>query len=344
MHFGNASAFLLYWLVLPLFIYLAWRTWKITKNTIVFFDKKTGPKMLSAVSPIMVAIKYILLLLAFVFIITALARPWGKPIKSEINLSGIDIMVAVDVSSSMAAGDLKPSRMEVIKQGLKDFTASLAGDRIGMMTFAGTDFIQCPLTNDYDAYDLIIDSLYPGMLFKDGTALGDAIKASVERMVEKAAKSKILILITDGESNMGMAPIAAAKIAKEKDIRIYTIGVGTLEGGRIPEGKDMFGRVYFKTYEGAEVVTKLDDRELREISGLTGGKYYRVTDFNAFKAIKDDIRYMEENKTKKEEMKYEENYTLWLLWGIIFFVASQALSVRKIADFKLPFIFTKKNK
>lgn len=337
MHFGNAVVFRFLWIVIPLFGYLAWRVWKITKNTSVFFDKKTGPKMLYAVSPIMIVIKYGLMFLSFILIITALARPWGKPIKSEIQLSGIDIMAAVDVSSSMAAGDLKPSRMEVIKQGLKDFTASLAGDRIGMMTFAGTNFVQCPLTTDYDAYDLIIDSLYPGMLFKDGTALGDAIKASVERMVEKGEKSKIMILITDGESNMGTAPIDAAKIAKEKDIRIYTIGVGTQAGGRIPEGTDMFGRVYFKTYDGAEVITKLDDRELKEIAGVTGGKYYRVTDLNAFKAIKDDIRYMEENKTKKEEIKHEENYTLWLLWGIVFFVASQVMTVRRISDFKLPF-------
>jgi Ca-activated chloride channel family protein len=291
----------------------------------------------------MVIVKYGIMFLSLMLIITALARPWGKPIKSEIEMSGIDIMAAVDVSSSMAAGDLKPSRMEVIKQGLKDFTASLAGDRIGMITFAGTNFVQCPLTNDYDAYDLIIDSLYPGMLFKDGTALGDAIKASVERMVEKGGKSKIMMLITDGESNMGMAPIEAAKTAKEQGIPIYTIGVGTESGGRIPEGTDMFGRVYFKTYEGAEVITKLDDRELREIAGLTGGKYYRVTDLNAFKSIKDDIRHMEENKTKKEEIKHEENYAPWLLWGIIFFVISQALTVRKITDFKLPFINTKKS-
>jgi Ca-activated chloride channel family protein len=320
MHFGNTDVFRLLFIVVPLFAYLGWRVWK----------------MLYEVSPVFAAVKYGILFLSFILIITALARPWGKPIKSEVEMSGIDIMVAVDVSSSMAAGDLKPSRIEVVKQGLKDFTSNLAGDRVGMMTFAGTNFVQCPLTNDYDAYDLITDSLYPGMLYKDGTALGDAIKASVARMVEKGEKSKIMILITDGENNMGMAPMDAAKIAKEQGIRIYTIGVGTELGGKIPEGTDMFGRVYFKTYEGAEVVTKLDDRELREIAGLTGGKFYRVTDLNAFKSIKDDIRYMEENKTKKEEIKHEENYTMWLLWGIIFFVISQVMPVRKLSEYKWP--------
>ena len=336
MHFGNSTVFRLLFIVVPLFAYLGWRVWKIVRNTSVFFDKTTGPKMLHGVSPTFAAAKYSMLFLSFILIITALARPWGKPIKSEVEMSGIDIMVAVDVSSSMAAGDLKPSRIEVVKQGLKDFTSNLAGDRVGMMTFAGTNFVQCPLTNDYDAYDLITDSLYPGMLYKDGTALGDAIKASVERMVEKGEKSKIMILITDGENNMGMAPMDAAKIAKEQGIRIYTIGVGTELGGKIPEGTDMFGRVYFKTYEGAEVVTKLDDRELREIAGLTGGKFYRVTDLNAFKSIKDDIKYMEENKTKKEEIKHEENYTMWLLWGIIFFVISQVMPVRKLSEYKWP--------
>lgn len=329
MHYGNETAFRLLFIVVPLFAYLLFRVWKIVRNTSVFFDKKTGVKMLYPVSSVMIAVKYGFMFLSFILIITALARPWGKPIKSEIQLSGIDIMVAVDVSSSMGAEDLKPNRMEVIKNGLKDFTATLAGDRVGMMTFAGTDFAQCPLTNDYDAYDLIVDSLYPGMLFKDGTALGDAIKSSVKRLVEKGEKSRIMILITDGESTMGTPSVEAAKTAKEEGIRIYTVGVGTLAGGRIPEGRDMFGRMSYKIYQGQEVISKLDDRELKEIAGLTGGKYYRVTDPGAFKSIKNDIMFMEENKTKKEEIKHEENYTLWLLWGIIFFVMSQVMPVRK---------------
>jgi Ca-activated chloride channel family protein len=337
MRFGSPENFRLLFIVVPLFLYLAFRLWKIVGNLNTFFDKKTGDKMMRPVSAAAVIVKYSLLFISFMLIITALARPWGKPVKSEIEMNGIDIMAAVDVSSSMAAGDLTPSRMEVVKQGLKNFTSTLSGDRVGMITFAGTNFVQCPLTVDYDAYDLIIDSLYPGMLFKDGTALGDAIKASVERMVEKAGKSKIMILITDGESNLGMPPVEAAKLAREKEIRIYTIGVGTQEGGKIPEGTDMFGRKYFKTYEGSEVITKLDDRELREIAGLTNGKYYRVTDLGAFRAIQDDIKNMEENRTKKEEVKHEENYGPWLLWGIFFFTLSQAMGTRIIKFPKIKF-------
>ena len=213
---------------------------------------------------------------------------------------------------------------------MKDFSSSLNGDRVGMITFAGVDFVQCPLTLDYDAYDLIIDSLSPGMLAKDGTAIGNAIKSCVQRMVEKAGKSRVMILITDGENNTGMPPMDAAKLAKQNDIRIYTIGAGTAQGGVIPEGQDMFGRTVNKTYKGEEVVTKLDDSELREIAGITGGKYYSITAPNIFASIKDDIRNMQENSTKKDQMSHEENYAPWLLWGIIFFVLGQVLPGRKL--------------
>ena len=170
------------------------------------------------------------------------------------------------------------------------------------------------------------------MLYKDGTSLGDAIKASVERLELKAEKSKIMILITDGENTGGMNPVDAAKLAKEKDIRIYTIGVGTKEGGMIPEGRDMFGRVYYKKYRGQTVVSRLEDSELKQIAKITGGKYYRVTNRSAFKKINNDIKDIEENKTKvKKHVKYEENYVKYLLWGVILFVLSHLLGIRKRA-------------
>ena len=309
MRFGNGQALQLLIIIIPLLAYFVYKLFIIINNVNKFFDTATAQKVFYPVSKKLVAIKYALLFISIILLVVAMARPLGKPIKSEQEYRGIDIMLVIDVSSSMAADDMAPDRMEAVKAGLKNFTSTLGGDRVGMTTFAGVDFIQCPLTTDYDALDLIIDSLYPGMLFKDGTALGNAIKASVDRLVEKAEKSRIMILITDGESTAGISPVEAAKIAEEKGIRIYTIGVGTLEGGKIPEGRDAFGRQYFKTYKGEMVVTKLDDSELKKIAGLTGGKYYRVTDKNAFAQINSDIRTMEENKLKDEKhMKYEENY------------------------------------
>jgi Ca-activated chloride channel family protein len=331
MKFGNPEAFRLLIIVVPLLAYLGYRTLKVWRNLGLFFDKATAPKMITPLSGRTTAVKFGLTAAGVLLIIIAIARPWGKPIKSEVNVSGIDIMVAVDVSSSMAATDIRPSRMEAVKAALKDFSSSLNGDRVGMITFAGVDFVQCPLTLDYDAYDLIIDSLSPGMLAKDGTAIGNAIKSCVQRMVEKAGKSRVMVLITDGENNTGMSPIEAANLAKQNDIRIYTIGAGTAQGGVIPEGQDMFGRTVNKIYKGEEVVTKLDDSELKEIAGITGGKYYLITAPDIFASIKDDIRNMQENSTKKDQMSHEENYAPWLLWGVVFFVLGQVLPGRKTA-------------
>jgi Ca-activated chloride channel family protein len=290
-------------------------------------------------------IKYFMLLLSLLLVIVAAARPLGKPIETEQEQTGIDIMLVLDVSSSMFAVDLQPNRMEVVRQGVKGFISSLEGDRVGMLVFAGIDFVQCPLTTDYEALDLIMDGINAGMMPKEGTALGNAIKDAVDRMEEKAEKSKIMILITDGESLEGMSPIEAAKIAKEKGIRVYTIGVGTQEGGRIPEGQDMFGRTIFKAYDGQIVVSRLEDAVLKQVAGITDGKYYRVTDRGAFTAINSDIKLMEDNKTKvKKNIQYEENYTAFLYWGIIFFVLSHIIPIRRIIipdikfpGFKMPF-------
>ncbi|MCE5301390.1 MAG: VWA domain-containing protein [Spirochaetia bacterium] len=329
MRFGNPDAFNLFFVAVPVLLYMGFRTWHIGRNINIAFDKKTAPRMSGTPVFTLVWVKFGLLVISTALIIVALARPLGKPIKSESTVTGIDIMVACDVSTSMAAIDLRPNRMEVIKQGLKRFVAELEGDRIGIIAFSGIEFVQCPLTTDYDTVSLIVDNLSPGMLSKDGTALGNAIRSSIDRMVEKAEKSKVMILITDGENTAGVSPVEAAGYAKEKGIRIYTVGVGTQQGGRILLGQDVFGRQVYKTYQGQEVVVKLNEGELREIAGITGGKFYRVTDSEAFNKIRSDIAYMEANKTKKEEIKHEENYAPWLLWGILFFVLGQILPTKK---------------
>jgi Ca-activated chloride channel family protein len=321
VRFGNTNAFYILFIVVPVFAYLCYRLFAILRNIRLFADKSSAGKLSIKVNPYIVVAKYVFLLASMVFFVIALARPWGKPIKTETEAKGIDIMVTMDVSSSMAAGDVKPSRMDAVKDGLKSFVNTLSGDRVGMITFAGIDFIQCPLTLDYDAMDLIIDGLSPGMLAKDGTAIGNAIKSSVERLQSKGGKSKIIILITDGDNNQGMSPLDAAKIAKDAGIRVYTIGVGTAQGGKIPEGRDAWGRVYYKIYQGQEVISQLDDTQLRQVAGITGGKYYRFADAGVFNSISADIMTMELNDTKiKKESKFEENYAQYLLAGLVLFV------------------------
>lgn len=338
MKYGNPDILKLLYLLIPLMLYFVYRLIIIFLNLRKFLDKKMTEKVLYPVSYVQAGAKYSLLLLSLLLVVIAAARPLGKPIEQEQELNGIDIMLVLDVSSSMFAIDLQPNRMEVVKQGVRNFIASLEGDRVGMIVFAGIDFVQCPLTTDYEALDLIMDGVNAGMMPKEGTALGNAIKDAVDRIEEKAEKSKIMILITDGESLEGMSPLEAAKLAKDKGIRIYTIGVGTEEGGRIPEGQDMFGRTIWKAYQGQIVVSRLEDAVLKQVAGITDGKYYRVTDRGAFAAINADIKKMEENKTKvKKNIQYEENYTAFLYWGILFFVLSHLIPVRAV-NIKFDFI------
>ncbi len=330
MKFANEDILKLFFIIMPLFVYFFYKIIIILKNYKKFFDEKIRKKFLIQISSEQIIIKYLLLFLSFIFFTVALARPLGEPVKSEIEFKGIDVMILLDVSLSMAAIDIQPNRMEVVKNGLKKFLNLLYGDRVGIITFSGIDFIQCPLTTDYDAVDMIIDGIYPGMLAKDGTYIGTAIKSAVERLIVDAGKSKIIILITDGENTGGLSPIDAAKFAKEKYIKIYTIGVGTKEGGKIPEGQDFFGRVYYKTYQGQVVISRLDDTELKKIAEITGGKYFRLTNAGAFDFIVKDIKNMEENQIKEEKViKYKENYEKYLFTGLFLFLLSQIIPARK---------------
>ncbi len=308
--------------------YYIFRALVISKNAEKYFDFHTSKKMGVRFSFAAAVVKYTLLAAALALIFTAFLRPLGEPVTKEREYRGRDIMVLLDVSSSMAAFDIEPNRMDAVKRGLKEMLFGLSGDRIGMIVFAGTTFVQCPLTLDYDAFELILDSVYPGMLEKDGTAIGDAVKEAVKRMEEKAEKSRAIILISDGENNAGSSPAEAARLAAQKDIIIYTAGAGTEKGSRIPEGRDAFGRVYYKTYRGEVVISKLDDRELKQIAAASGGRHYSIRDRNVFKSIAAEIAKMDENKAalKKEEI-YEENYVPWLLAGIILLLLSGAVKI-----------------
>lgn len=331
LNFHDKDALKLLILLIPVFFYLGYRIYAILHNFNEFFDIKLLGKIFHKVSFTAIIVKYLLIFASLILFIIAAARPLGKPIESEQQYFGRDIMIVLDVSSSMKAIDLKPNRMEVVKKGLNNFIANLSGDRVGIIVFAGIDFVQCPLTLDYEAVSFIIDSIYAGMLPREGTALGNAIKSAIERMEEKAEKSKVMILITDGESLEGISPVEAAKIAKEKNIRIYALGAGTEEGGMIPEGTDMWGRTYYKTYKGEVVVTRLDEKILKQVAGISDGKYYRVTDLNAFNRIMDDIKEMEVNKAKlKKETRYEENYWIFLFWGIVFFMISHIIPMGRM--------------
>ncbi len=228
-------------------------------------------KLTSGVSPRKRMIKRVILILAVASIFVALARPQMGFQWKEVKRKGIDILVAVDTSKSMLAEDVRPNRLERSKFGIMDFVSKLEGDRVGLLPFAGTAFLMCPLTLDYDAFKNSLDALDTQIIPQGGTDLASAIYEA-EASFNNDANHKILVLVTDGEDLEGEA-LSAAKAAKERGLTIYTVGVGTPSGELIPlmqGGKD---GAYVKDEKGQPVKSRLDETMLEKIAETTGGRY-----------------------------------------------------------------------
>ncbi len=235
----------------------------------------------------------VLILSALALIVLALARPEKILERLHGSGEGIDIMLAMDTSTSMSAIDLSPSRIQAAKAAAISFIARRTSDLIGAIQFGGAPELVCPLTSDYSALDSQISALYPGMTGSDGTAIGDGIVSALNHLKAGTAKSKIIILMTDGRSNTGLVdPITAAKVAQEQGVKIYTIGCakhGPAEAPvQTPEGTVM-----------ATVSDDLDDALLTKIADMTGGRYYRVSDSQNLRQIYDIIDKLEKSKTRQ---------------------------------------------
>ncbi|NOY53388.1 MAG: VWA domain-containing protein [Deltaproteobacteria bacterium] len=210
------------------------------------------------------------MVVAIALSIVALARPrWGFRWE-EIRRRGVDIVVALDVSQSMMATDVDPNRLERAKRKIQDLLTMLRGDRIGLVAFAGSSFIQCPLTLDYGAFRIFLDGLSPDLIPVPGTAVARAIETSLTAFDPKLRTSKAIILITDGEDHGGN-PLSAAKKAKEAGVKIFTIGIGKREGAPIPLAGP--GGGFKKDHSGNLILTRLDEETLKKIALTTGGAY-----------------------------------------------------------------------
>jgi Ca-activated chloride channel family protein len=241
----------------------------------------------------------------------ALARPQAGQKSSEIYNQGIDILLALDTSTSMQAIDFKPAnRFEAAKKVAKEFVKGRTHDRIGIVVFAGLAYTQCPLTADTDAVLNFLDQSAIGMTQVDGTAIGSAIATAVNRLKDSPGKSRVVILVTDGRSNIGeIDPLTAAQAAQALGARVYTIGAGQPGGALYPVDDPFFGRQYVKM-PGQE----LDESTLAKIAETTGGRYFRATDSAALERIFKQIDSMEKSEIKT--VKYT-NYTElfgWMLW------------------------------
>ncbi len=249
-------------------------------------------------------------LFALFFLIVAMARPQKSSAWQDVTTEGIDIILSVDISTSMLAEDFKPNRLESSKNIAIDFIEGRPNDRIGLVVFSGESFTQCPLTTDHDVLKNLFRDIRCGML-SDGTAIGSGLGTSVSRLKESTSKSKVIILLTDGSNNTGsISPLDAAKIAQTFGVRVYTIGVGT-EGMAPYPFKDPFGRIVYQN-----VKVEIDEKLLSNIAEQTGGKYFRAKNNNALKKIYQEIDTLEKTKFQVHEFKNkQEAFFPWILMG-----------------------------
>lgn len=249
----------------------------------------------------------------FSLLTISLARPQLTNTTVEQNAEGIDIVMSIDISTSMKAEDIKPNRLEGAKEVATEFINDRISDRIGIVVFARQSFTVVPPTIDYTLVKEMLNSIQMGMV-QDGTAIGMGMATGINRLRDSEAESKVLILLTDGMNNAGeIDPVTAAELAQSLGIKVYTIGIGTRGMAPYPIEDPIFGTRY------RNVSVDIDEEMLQQIAGLTGGRYFRATDTESFRQIYDEINEME--KTEIEEVIYtdvEDIYHQYLFPGILF--------------------------
>ncbi len=248
---------------------------------------------------------FLLRMVAAVMVILVLARPQTTNNWQNTEIEGIDIMLALDISGTMLAEDLKPNRIEAAKEAASTFIAGRPNDNIGLVVYSAESFTQCPLTTDHAALLNLLRDVKFGMV-QDGTAIGMALATSVSRLKDSMAKSKVVILLTDGLNNMGdISPLTAAEIAKTFGVRVYTIGVGTKGNAPFPV-QTAFGTQYVMQ------PSDIDEKMLTEVAAMTGGNYFRATNKQALNEIYAEIDQLEKTKLNvKEFSKRSEEYQLF---------------------------------
>ncbi len=311
MTFANPEYFYLL-LFLPLMIY--WY-WKKQKQQLVELQVSTVKAFQSVPRSWRQRFRHILFLfriLTVVFLTVAIARPQSTSKGENVSTEGIDIVLVNDISGSMLAEDFRPNRIEAAKRTAMEFIDGRPTDRIGLVVFSGESFTQCPLTLDHGVIKNLLSEIKSGMI-KDGTAIGMGLATAVSRLKDSKAKSKVIVLLTDGINNQGFIdPLTAAGIAQQFGVRVYTIGVGTIGMAPYPV-QTPFGTQY------QNVPVEIDEKLLQQIADQTGGKYYRATDNKKLKAIYDEIDRLEKTKIEVTQFRRhkEEYYTAAMFAGLL---------------------------
>lgn len=272
--------------------------------------------------------RLLLLLLAAALVVTALARPqWGFQWR-EVKRRGLDIMVVLDTSKSMLAEDVKPNRLQQAKWGVRDLVRQLGSDRVGLIAFSGSGFLQCPLTIDYAALLMTLDDLYAGIIPRGGTRIRQALELAVDSFDEDADADKVVILITDGEDTEG-DPAGMTDQLKDLGVKVYAIGVGTLAGEPIPIRNEE-GRLDFqKNKEGNVVQSSLQEGGLRKLALSTGGMYVRSApgDFGFERIIGQGIEKLKRSELESRMAKDYEDRFYWFIGAALLLLVAENLIV-----------------
>ncbi|PIS28492.1 aerotolerance regulator BatA [Candidatus Saganbacteria bacterium CG08_land_8_20_14_0_20_45_16] len=328
LHFSN-------WYLLILLAGLPWLYFWVEKQkpaTIPHPDLVT--KLIAHRSSLKAKVPLFIRLATFALLIIALARPQTGYVADTSNRFGIDIMVALDISSSMYADDFKPNRITAAKEVLAKFIKGRPTDRIGLVVFGSKSYVQCPLTNDHDTLLNFLDQVNVG-LAEDGTAIGMALANCVNRLKNSQAKSRVILLLTDGDNNAGeIDPKTAAKLAQAMGIKIYTIGIGDLKGAPI-KVQDQFGRVFYaRNPDGSLFLTKMNEVGLKEITALSEGNYFIASNLSKLNNIFDQINKLEKVEFKaKNIFVFEEHYYPWVFAACLLLIGElmlRHLFVRRI--------------
>lgn len=318
-----------FWLLLVIPVFLGYMIWKHFSKKHASFQFSNTDDLKNLPGNYRTKLVWLTPLLyagAFGLLVTALARPQLQNTTIEERAEGIDIMLSIDISTSMRAEDLKPNRLLAAKEIAADFIRARTRDRVGIAVFARESFTVVPPTVDHTLAIELLETVDMGMV-RDGTAIGVGIATAINRLRNSSAESRVIILLTDGMNNAGeIDPITAGELAATYGIRIYTLGVGSRGTAPYPIDDPIFGRRY------QNVSVDIDEEMLQEIAGMTGGNYYRATTTTELSDIYQEIDELE--TTEIEEIiyrDYEDKYPPYIFWGIILLLlgfANERLIVR----------------
>jgi len=321
LEFANPEYFYLF-LLIPVLVFWYWFRRKKAYPYLIFSNTELFEKSGRNLKVRMMFLPFLFRLIILSLLFIVLARPQSSLKKHKQNIEGIDIMMALDISSSMLAEDFSPNRLEAAKEVATRFINGRSNDRIGLVLFSGEAFTQCPLTSDHARLKSLFNKVESGII-DDGTALGDGLATAINRIRNSKAISKVIILLTDGVNNMGSVdPLSAADIAKLYGVRVYTIGVGTIGQAPYP-----FKTPFGVQYQNVEV--SIDEQILSKIAKMTGGKYYRATGNMKLNSIFKQIDKLE--KSRIDVLTYEkksEEYAPFLLAALLFFIVEIFLRYR----------------